>query len=118
MSKKLMVIDDEIGLCNVVRRYFSEKGYTVFISQEGGEAISILKTEKPNILILDIKMPGINGVEILKLAKQLNKTLKVIVVSAIRDDSIVKEVMRLGASSYITKPFKLEELEKKVTGKE
>ena len=118
MNKKILIIDDEADICNVLKRHFTERGYTVFVSQEGGEALGILKTERPEVMIVDIKMPGLNGIEVLELAKQVKNNIKVIIISAIRDEAIVKETMALGASAYISKPFKLEDLEKKITGKD
>ncbi|MBU1007299.1 MAG: response regulator [Candidatus Omnitrophica bacterium] len=117
MPKKILIVDDEISICDALRRFFKDKGYVVFTSQEAGEAVGLLKKEKPGILILDIKMPGLNGMETLRFAKEINKNIRVIILTAIKDEFILKEAMDLGASSYLTKPFKLEELEKAVSVK-
>jgi DNA-binding NtrC family response regulator len=114
MPKKLLIVDDELGICMSLRKYFIEKGHTVFFATEAGEALALLKEKRPQVVILDIKMPGLNGIEVLRLAKEIIPYVRVIIISAIKDEAVVQEAMRLGAYSYITKPFDLEQLDKLV----
>ena len=116
MIKKILVIDDEVNICNILRKYFTDRGYTVFTSTEAGEGLMMLNQEKPDVLILDIRMPGLNGIDTLRLAREVNQNIRVIMLTAIRDELIVKEAAALGASVYMTKPFNLEELEKAIRG--
>lgn len=116
MQKKILVVDDELDICNGLRKYFRDKGYIVFTSCDAGAALDIINKEKPDVLVLDIFMPGINGIEVLRLAKDINRDVKVIMLTAIKDELIVEEAIKLGASFYMTKPFNLEALEKLVSG--
>ncbi len=116
VQKKILVVDDEPDICNSLRKYFRDKGYVVFTCCEAGAALDLLNKEKPDVLILDIFMPGLNGIEVLRIAKEINKDVKVIMLTAIKDEFIVKEALNLGASFYMTKPFNLDALEKVVSG--
>ena len=108
MSKKIMIVDDETGICSVLRRFFQDQGYQVVTCTDGDGAIALATQERPQFIILDVKMPGISGAEVLRLLRENHSTAKIIILSAVKDDSVIQEMLRLGADGYLTKPFRLE----------
>jgi DNA-binding NtrC family response regulator len=112
--RKLLVVDDEHDICDFVRNFFRERGFQVFSALNGEEAISIAKKEKPEIVLLDIKMEGMDGIATLKYLKEIDRNLKVIMVTALEDQDKMDEASKLGACDYITKPLILDYLEQAV----
>ncbi len=108
---KLLVVDDEHDICDFVRNFFNERGYTVQTAGSGDEALSIVKENRPDLILLDIKMKGMDGIAVLKHIKTFDKNIKVIMVSALEDQEKMDEACRLGACNYITKPLALDNLE-------
>lgn len=108
---KILVVDDEVKECELLRRFFEKKGYTVITSNNGMDAIEKVQNESPDIMLLDIKMPGMDGVEVLKCVREFNKKIGILMVTAVMDEDIAKSAMKLGADEYITKPIDLEHLE-------
>jgi len=115
--QKLLVVDDEHDICDFVKNFFQERGYTVFTALNGEDALSITKKDKPDIVLLDIKMKGMDGIATLKHLKEIDKSLKVIMVSALEDQDKMNEACKLGACEYITKPLVLDHLEEAVEKK-
>lgn len=114
VKRKLLVVDDEHDICDFVQNFFHERGFQVFTALNGEEAISITKKEKPELVLLDIKMQGMDGIAVLKHLKEIDKNLKVIMVTALEDQDKMNEASRLGACDYITKPLMLDHLEQAV----
>ena len=108
MPKKILIVDDEAEICNILQLFFQKQGYQVIVSTDGDSALPLAMQEHPNIIILDMKMPGISGVEVLRILKENHNPAKVIILSAVKDDSVIKETLRMGADGYLTKPFRLE----------
>ena len=111
---KILTVDDEMGIDSFFYEFFTVRNYEVFNAQSGKEAIEIVKKEKPRIILLDVKMRGMDGIETLKRIKELDKGAVVIMVSGVKDDDVINEALKLGADDYITKPLSLEYLEKVV----
>lgn len=112
--RKLLVVDDEHDICDFVRNFFRERGFAVFTALNGEEALSITKKEGPEIVLLDIKMEGMDGIAVLKHLKEIDRDLKVIMVTALEDQDKMNEAYKLGACDYITKPLVLDYLEQAV----
>jgi len=108
---KILIVDDEIDVCDFVRHFFEERNYRVFTALNSAEGLRLLRREKPHIMLLDVKMSGIDGIETLKKARGFDKDVKVIMVTAVDDQASMKEAEKLGAARYITKPLVLEDLE-------
>lgn len=114
MSKgKILVVDDEVGVRESLKMIFNDN-YEVLEASNGKDALMILQERRPDVIILDIIMPHMNGVVVLNEIKRIERQLPVIVISAIKDTAIGKEAMRLGAFSYLTKPLDVIELEQLV----
>ena len=114
---KLLVVDDENEICEFLKSFFEERNYNVAVANSGEQALDQMKHEKPQVILLDIKMPGMDGVQTLKEIKAKYPKAKVIMVTAIETRDKIEECLRLGADNYITKPLSLEYLENDVREK-
>jgi len=114
---KILIVDDEVDVCKFAKTFFETRDFVVFTALGGKEALSIYASEKPDIVLVDVKMEDMDGVALLKEIKAINKDAEVIMVSAIEDLDVIQEAKRQGAREYITKPLVLEELEKVVLEK-
>ena len=85
---KLLVADDEQKICRVLGDFFSKQGYQVFLAHDGRAALETIRRERPHLVFLDLRMPGLNGLDILKEAKSVDETIKIIVITAIEDEDI------------------------------
>ena len=108
---KILVLDDEKGVTEQLHSFFDDRGYKIHAVTSGKQAISAIDKENPHILLLDIKMEGVNGLDVLKYAKEKNKKVKAIMLTALKGENSKTQAMRLGADEYITKPFSLERIE-------
>jgi CheY-like chemotaxis protein len=111
---KLLVVDDEPGLCSLLKKQFSSIGFTVLTATSGQETLSLVKKEHPKIVLLDIKMLGMSGLEVLEKIKESYPDIKVAMVTALSDPKLRQKAKELGADEFITKPFMNEELEEVV----
>lgn len=111
---KILTVDDEMGIDSFFYEFFTVRNYEVFNASSGKEAIGIVKREKPRIVLLDIHMRGMDGIETLKEIKAIDKDIAVIMVTGDKDEDVVKKAKELGADDYITKPLSLEYLDKVV----
>jgi excisionase family DNA binding protein len=108
-DKTVLVVDDE----EVIRDFFSRAltGYRVLTASSGEEALNIIKKDKPDLVLLDIKMPGIDGIETLRKIKEIDRNIVVIMLSAFSTLETNITAARLGAYTSIAKPFDLEEMQ-------
>ncbi|MDB4349777.1 response regulator [Omnitrophica bacterium] len=111
---KLLVVDDEIDVCKFVQSFFSTRGYQVFTAQNGEQAFKVIEKEDPLIVLQDIRMPGIDGIETLRRMKKKRPNNRVIMVTCVDDIEKMEEAKKLGADGYITKPLVLDDLVKAV----
>lgn len=111
---KILTVDDQMGIDSFFYEFFSARNYEVFNAMSGKEAIEIVKKENPRIVLLDINMRGMDGIETLKKIKEIDKNIVVIMVTGVKDDDVIKQALDAGANDYITKPLSLEYLEKVV----
>ena len=109
---KVLVLDDEKGLCEQLKDFFTCRGYMVFAVTSGEKALEVIEKENPHILFLDIRMPGIDGLEVLRQAKEKNDKVKVIMVTALRGEDKRFRAKELGADEYLVKPFDYKEIER------
>jgi len=115
--KKLLVVDDENEICDFLKHFFEERGYEVHTSLSGQEALDLIPKVKPHVVLLDVHMPGMDGIAVLKRIKEQHPQMKVIMVTALETREKIEEAVRFGADNYITKPLSLEYLEKDVREK-
>lgn len=111
---RMLVVDDEIDVCDFVRGFFKERDFEVFVAHNGQDALSVIDLKQPHIVILDMRMPVMDGMSLLKELKKSNSPVKVIMVTAVEDLDKMEEASGFGAVDYITKPLLLEQLERSV----
>ena len=108
---KLLIIDDDQETGIYLQGFFTKRGCQVITIFNGEEGILSFKKHKPDLVLLDIKMPGINGLEVLKEIKAQEKRTSVVMFTVLGDDSTRKVAEELGADGFIRKPFNMNELE-------
>ncbi|MFF2484214.1 response regulator [Paenibacillus sp. NPDC058071] len=109
-KKKVLIVDDQNGIRVLLMEVFSSEGYDTFQASNGKLALEIVKTESPDLVLLDMKIPGMDGLEILKHIKTINKEIKVIMMTAYGELDMIKEATDLGALMHFTKPFDIDEM--------
>ncbi len=106
-SPRILVVDDEEGLLKLFRKALRSEGRTIFTALDGRDALAVFRAERPELVILDLKLPDRDGMEILKEMMEIGPETSVIILTAHGNTSTTIEAMRLGAYDYITKPFDL-----------
>ncbi|MFH1860848.1 MAG: response regulator [bacterium] len=113
MTKKVLIVDDEVHIRRIIAEKIRNEGYTIFTAENGQEAVDIAKKEKPDLIIMDIMMPVMNGIEAIKILKQDPDMANthIFVLTAMEFGETEKEIVSIvGASNVITKPFSPKEL--------
>lgn len=111
---KILIVDDQYGIRVLLCEVFQAEGYLTYQAANGKQALSIAKEQQPDLVLLDMKIPGMDGIEILKRLKSLDEHIQVMMMTAYGELDLIEEVMRLGALTHFTKPFDIEELREKV----
>jgi len=101
---KILVVDDEPGVCDAIKKVFTYIGFTVFIATTANKAIELMKKEKPKIIFLDILMPDGNGLDLLKQIKRIDNNTVVLIVTGKKDKETREKALQLGADEFIGKP--------------
>lgn len=125
MEHTILVVDDEPEICGLLQDFLTQEGYQVFTAKNGQEAISLGSQNRFDLALLDIKMPGMDGIEVFQELKRVKKDLEVIILTGRGTLRTAKDAMGLGAHDYLTKPFDLrlvkdiirEALDRKEAGK-
>lgn len=114
--KKILIVDDEPNIVMSLEYTFKKNNFEVFIARDGQEALDILKNQLPDIIILDVMMPMVDGYSTLEQIKKDDRldNCKVIFLSAKNKEKDIEKGLSLGANLYITKPFSLKKLVEKV----
>jgi two-component system response regulator (stage 0 sporulation protein F) len=110
MSKKVLIVDDQNGIRILLMEVFSNEGYQTYQASNGKLALEIVKAHTPDLVLLDMKIPGMDGLDILKHIKSMNPEIKVIMMTAYGELDMIKEATELGALMHFTKPFDIDEL--------
>jgi DNA-binding response OmpR family regulator len=113
---KVLIVDDEPNILLSLEFLMKKEGYLVYIARDGEEAFEILKREQPNIVLLDIMMPKVDGYQVCSFIKNNPKTeqTKVVFLSAKSKEADIKKGYEYGADLYLSKPFSTRELVKKI----
>jgi len=109
--QRILAVDDDIDICSVLRDFLNFKGYEVHTALNGEDAVKQVKEVKPRIVLLDMVMPGMDGIETLQEIKKVDPTVGVIMITAKADEELAKRAVALGAYEYITKPIDFNYLE-------
>ncbi|PYI52684.1 response regulator [Paenibacillus flagellatus] len=113
-KKKVLIVDDQNGIRVLLVEVFSNEGYNTFQASNGKLALEIVRKESPDLVLLDMKIPGMDGLDILKHIKQIDASIKVIMMTAYGELDMIKEATDLGALMHFTKPFDIDELRQAV----
>ena len=113
VRKKILVVDDEPKVCELIKAYLEKDGYDVIVTGDGGSAVEKARSLKPDLVVLDINLPVMDGLEVFRVIRTFSD-VPVIMVTA-RDEEVDKIVgLQLGADDYVTKPFSPRELSARV----
>jgi len=112
---KVLVVDDEPEVRQVLLEFLSSRGYDVIPASRGAEAIAIVESDKPDLVLLDVAMPDMDGVETLQRINAIAPDLAVIMVTANADIGVTSKLLALGAVDYVPKPFDLDYLDQAVS---
>ncbi len=110
MKKRLLIVDDEEDLRNLLSQFLATKGYEVQSAEDGEKAIELLYANSFDVVLLDIQMPKLGGIGVLKYINQHTPQTKVIILTGYGDLKNAMEAKEYGASDFINKPYKLEDI--------
>jgi DNA-binding response OmpR family regulator len=106
----VLVVDDERAVCDFLVDFLRGEGYKTHIAYTATDALTSIERHHPDIVLLDIRLPGMDGVECLRRIRSLSTDVAVVMVTAVEDESVGRECLNLGAFEYITKPISLDRL--------
>lgn len=106
----ILIVDDQTGIRILLSEVFSGEGYTVNQAPNGKAALELIGKEKPDLVLLDMKIPGMDGLEILANIRKVDRDLNVIMMTAYGELELMKEASDLGVLMHFTKPFDIDEL--------
>jgi DNA-binding NtrC family response regulator len=107
MNKTILIVDDEKDFCTILSDSLSQDKYRVVTAFNGKMGLELAKKERPDLMLLDIKMPGMDGIEVLRKIKKMKKEIVVIMFTGYGTLETAREAMKLGAYDYVTKPVDL-----------
>lgn len=110
MIAKILVVDDEASICEFLEIFFGKMGLDVYTVSDGLKASSVLEMQNFDVVLTDLKMPGMSGIDVLSAAKAIDPLTQVIVMTAYSTTDTAIDAMKKGAYDYVTKPFKIDEM--------
>lgn len=114
-KKRILIVEDEAEAANSLKDYFQRQGLEVLTASSGEKGLELLNAEKPALVLLDMRLEeGLTGMEVLRRAKQAKTQALIVVLTAVDDRNVIQLAKGLGASDYLTKPFRLEDLKRVV----
>ncbi len=106
LKHKVLIVDDALFMRTMLKRIISGAGdYEIFEAGRGRDGLALYEEQKPDLVFLDISMPEMNGIEVLRILKEKHPDSSVVMCSAIGQESMIMEAMELGAAEFIVKPF-------------
>jgi DNA-binding response OmpR family regulator len=109
---RVLVVDDEPDTVELLREFLVGKGYEVLSASDGEEALQKLKEERPHLILLDVRLPKMNGLDVLRKVREIDTEVGVIMVTAVNEVETGRQALQMGAFDYITKPLDLKYLER------
>lgn len=103
--RKILIVDDDPFACDILRKFLAGKGYKAVMTYKSDTATALYRQEWPDVVLLDIRMPGKDGFEILQEIKAMDPRANVIIVTAVRDDAAARRAKAEGALEYVKKPI-------------
>jgi len=114
---KLLIVDDELDVREFAKNFFKRRKFEVSVASSGEQALSMLDTEKPDLVLLDVRLEKMNGIDVLRKMRESGNKTDVIMVTGINEKDTMEQAQQLGIVNYIHKPLILDELEKIVLGR-
>ncbi len=111
---RVLVVDDEPQSVELLCEFLRGKNYLVTTATDGQEALQRVKEERPHLILLDVRMPGMDGLEVLRQIREIDREVGVIMVTAVHEEEIGRRALKMGAFDFITKPIDLKYLEDSV----
>ncbi len=109
---RILIVDDEIAIVDILKSFLEEKEHKVFTAYDGEEAVEVTKRERPHVILLDIYLPKMDGIQVLKAVREFDDTIGIIIMTGFREKDVAQEALKLGAFDYINKPFDFDYLER------
>ena len=113
--RKILVVDDDIDIVRIVSAMLEGRGWDVHTAVSGEEALEEVRRNPPDLLLLDIMMPRMNGIEVLRKVREIAPSTSIVMITAFGDVETYLDSMDLGACEYVNKPFEHEELISTIT---
>ncbi len=110
MKAKILIVDDQFGIRILLNEVFQKEGYSTFQAANGIQALDIVKKHSPDLVLLDMKIPGMDGIEILKRMKIIDPEIRVIIMTAYGELDMIQEAKDLGAITHFAKPFDIDDI--------
>lgn len=117
MKERILIVDDQLGIRLLLKEILQKEGYSTFQAANGYQAIEITKKENPDLVLLDMRLPEMNGIEILQELKKISPDIRVIIMTAYGEQELIDTAKNIGILDYITKPFEIEEIRRIVEEK-
>lgn len=108
--KKILIVDDQQGIRLLLNEVFKKEGYEPYLAANGLEAIRFIENIKIDCMLLDMKIPGMNGIEILQRMEGMGRKMPIVMMTAYGEISLIEQAKTLGVTHYFTKPFDIFEL--------
>lgn len=114
MNEKILIADDQFGIRILLNEVLQKEGYQTFQAANGIQALEIVDQHSPDLVLLDMKIPGMDGIEILKRMKQKDDGIRVIIMTAYGELDMIQEAKDLGALTHFAKPFDIDDIRRAV----
>ncbi|MBM7690656.1 two-component system response regulator (stage 0 sporulation protein F) [Peribacillus deserti] len=114
MARRVLIVDDQFGIRILLNEVLQREGYETFQAANGPQALDIVKKYPPDLVLLDMKIPGMDGIEILKRMKQMDQNIRIIIMTAYGELDMIQEARDLGALTHFAKPFDIDDIRKAV----
>jgi two-component system response regulator (stage 0 sporulation protein F) len=110
MKEKILIVDDQFGIRLLLNEVLQKEGYQTFQAANGVQALDIVTKHSPDLVLLDMKIPGMDGIEILKRMKVIDQDIRVIIMTAYGELDMIQEAKDLGALTHFAKPFDIDDI--------
>ena len=107
---RILVVDDEPAVAHTLRDYLADDGYDVEVALSGADAVESIARQRADLVLLDIMMPGMSGVEVLRRIKAIDSSIPVVMATANADEGLARSTLEMGAFDYLMKPFEFARL--------
>ncbi|AKP48849.1 MULTISPECIES: response regulator [Bacillus] len=110
MAEKILIVDDQFGIRILLNEVLQKEGYETYQASNGAQALEIVDRYSPDLVLLDMKIPGMDGIEILKRMKQKDPDIRVIIMTAYGELDMIQEAKELGVLTHFAKPFDIDDI--------